>query len=194
MISPYKAFSRHGYGIAWASDRLSALPLETLMNGPSGNWEMGTRDTGAYATFSDVVRYFDWLGAEVSGATDPRARIEAAAATIHTHEKALTDAMVNGIDNLPGLIDLPGVTLPGGPENPDREGLACFALDHVPAADIVARLNDQGIRTHVRKADHYSGNVLSPLGLDAAVRVSLCHYNTIEEVRSFLAAMKDIAG
>ena len=32
------------------------------------------------------------------------------------------------------------------------------------------------------------------LRLEAAVRVSLCHYNTIDEVRSLLATMKEIAG
>ncbi|MDF3415142.1 aminotransferase class V-fold PLP-dependent enzyme [Sulfitobacter sp. M57] len=194
VVSPYKVFSRHGYGVAWASDRLTALPIETLKNGPAGNWEMGTRDTGAYATFTDVVSYFDWLGGETSDATDPRARIEAAGVAIHAHEKSLTDAMLKGADNLPGLADLPGVTIVGGLDNPDREGLVSFALDHVPAAAIVERLNAQGIRTHVRRADHYSGNILDPLGLEAAVRVSLCHYNTHEEVRSLLAAMKDIAG
>ena len=194
VVSPYKVFARHGYGVAWVSDRLTALPVEQLKNGPRESWEMGTRDTGAYATFSDVVRYFEWLGGEVSDATDPRAKIEAAGAAIHAHEHELTNAMMNGVDNLPGLAELPGVTILGGIDNPDREGLVCFALDHMPAADIVSRLNAQGIRTHVRKADHYSGNILNPLGLAAAVRVSLCHYNTLEEVRVLLAAMKDIAG
>jgi hypothetical protein len=28
--------------------------------------EFGTRDTGTYATFHDVVDYFDWLGGQVS--------------------------------------------------------------------------------------------------------------------------------
>ncbi len=194
VVSPYKVFSRHGYGVAWASDRLTALSIETLKEGPAGNWEMGTRDTGAYATFTDVVSYFDWLGGETSDATDPRARIEAAGQAIHVHEQSLTDAMLNGVDNLPGLADLPGVTIIGGRENPNREGLVCFALDHVAADEIVEQLNAQGIRTHIRRADHYSGNILNPLGLKAAVRVSLCHYNTHEEVRSLLAAMKDIAG
>jgi selenocysteine lyase/cysteine desulfurase len=193
VVSPYKVFSRHGYGVAWASDRLTSLPIETLKGGPAGNWEMGTRDTGAYATFTDVVQYFDWLGGETSDQKDPRARIEAAGAAIHAHEKALTDAMLNGVGNLPGLADLPGVTILGGRDNPDREGLVCFALDHVPASDIVEQLNAKGIRTHIRRADHYSGNILTPLGLEAAVRVSLCHYNTLEEVRSMLAAMKDIS-
>jgi selenocysteine lyase/cysteine desulfurase len=193
VVSPYKVFSRHGYGVAWASDRLTALPIETLKGGPIGNWEMGTRDTGAYATFTDVVRYFEWLGELVSDTTDPRAKIEAAGAAIHDHEQSLTNAMLRGVGNLPGLADLPGVTILGGADNPDREGLVCFALDQIPAGDIVDRLNAQGIRTHIRRADHYSGNILTPLGLNAAVRVSLCHYNTMDEVRSLLAAMKDIA-
>ncbi|MGB3244203.1 MAG: aminotransferase class V-fold PLP-dependent enzyme [Sulfitobacter sp.] len=193
VVSPYKVFARHGYGVAWVSDRLTALPVEQLANGPRETWEMGTRDTGAYATFSDVVRYFDWLGGEVSDETEPRARIEAAGAAIHAHEHELTNAMLNGVDNLPGLADLRGVTILGGINNPDREGLVCFALDHIPAAEIVTKLNAQGIRTHVRKADHYSGNILNPLGMQAAVRVSLCHYNTLEEVRVMLAAMKNIA-
>lgn len=193
VISPYKVFSRHGYGIAWASDRLTALPLEQLADGPDTNWEFGTRDTGAYATFSDVVAYFEWLGAQVSDAQTRRARIEAAGKAIHDHERMMTDAMLYGTGNLPGLTELPGITIIGGAENPAREGLVCFALDSLPAAEIVDRLNASGIRCHTRKADHYSGNILTPLNLDAAVRVSLCHYNSLEEVAAFLAAMKEIA-
>ncbi|MEK9719023.1 MAG: nitrogen fixation protein NifS, partial [Candidatus Puniceispirillum sp.] len=49
------------------------------------------------------------------------------------------------------------------------------------------------IRTHLRKADHYSGNILTPLALSGCVRVSLCHYNSEAEVAQFLAAMRDIA-
>ena len=60
------------------------------------------------------------------------------------------------------------------------------------AIDVVAALNNQGIRTHVRKADHYSGNILTPLGLPGCVRVSLCHYNSEREVAQFLTAMQDI--
>ncbi|MFK7869449.1 MAG: aminotransferase class V-fold PLP-dependent enzyme [Roseobacter sp.] len=193
VVSPYKVFSRHGYGVAWVSDRMTALPLEQLIDGPRTNWEMGTRDTGAYATFSDVTQYFQWLGQQHSDSDDPRTLIEAAGRAIHDHEKSLTDAMLFGAGNLPGLTDLAGVTIIGGQHNPNREGLVCFALDHVPAADIVARLNAQNIRTHIRKADHYSGNILTPLGLTSAVRVSMCHYNSLDEVRAFLAAMKDIA-
>lgn len=192
VVSPYKVFSRHGYGLAWASDRLSGQRLEALLDGPSHNWELGTRDAGAYATFSDVVAYFDWLGGAVSDADTPRARIEAAARAIHAQEKTLTDALLYGTGNLPGLTEMAGVTIIGGVDNPAREGLVCFSHTSTEAEDIVAKLNDAGVRTHVRKADHYSGNVLTPLGMEVAVRVSFCHYNSLEEVAAFLGAMKEI--
>lgn len=192
VISPYKVFSRHGYGVAWTSPRLNALPHDALIGGPEGNWELGTRDTGAYATMRDVVGYFDWLGGEVSQETDRRARIEAAGAAIHEHEKRLTDAMIHGIGNLAGLSDLPGVSIIGGVDNPAREGLVTLTLDGMEAPDLVTALRARGIRTHTRKADHYSGNVLDPLGLTAAVRVSMCHYNSLEEVAAFLGAMHEI--
>ena len=192
VISPYKMFSRHGYGLAWISDRLAALPHNNLLKGPEKNWEMGTRDTGAYATFSDVVAYLEWLGGELTQDVDRGARIRAAGEAIHAHEKRLTDTMLHGLGNLPGLAQLPGVEIIGGIDNPAREGLVSFHVQGVASADVVARLNSEGIRTHIRKADHYSGNVLDPLGLDSCIRVSLCHYNSAAEVARFLAVMKEM--
>lgn len=192
VISPYKVFSRHGYGVAWIGDRLTDLGPEQLAGGPERNWELGTRDTGAYATFADVVDYFDWLGAQVGNADTRRNRIEEAGRAIHAHEKRLTDAMLHGTGNLRGLAELPGVHVIGGIDNPAREGLVCFWADRIAAADIVDRLNAEGIRTHTRKADHYSGNILDPLGQDAAVRVSMCHYNSEAEVARFLSVMTDL--
>ncbi|MEM1386210.1 MAG: aminotransferase class V-fold PLP-dependent enzyme [Pseudomonadota bacterium] len=192
VISPYKVFSRHGYGVAWTSARLNALPHDGLDGGPAGSWELGTRDTGAYATMSDVVAYFEWLGAQTSRETSRRARIDAAGAAIRAHEQVLTDAMIHGTGNQTGLAALPGVHLIGGAENPAREGLVSLTLDGMEAPDLVSALRARGIRTHTRKADHYSGNILDPLGLQAAVRVSMCHYNTVAEVQVFLHAMREI--
>ncbi|MBY6202443.1 aminotransferase class V-fold PLP-dependent enzyme [Maritalea mobilis] len=192
VVSPYKVFSRHGYGVAWASDRLSALPHDHLLNAPGEPWELGTRDTGAYVTFSDVVDYFDWLGGQVSDATDRRDRIVAAGAAIHAHEAALTDAMIHGTGNLKGLADMPEVTIIGGVDNPRREGLVSISVKGMDAPDVVTKLRERGIRTHTRKADHYSGNILDPLGLPGAIRVSMCHYNTEAEVAQFLQAMREI--
>ncbi|WP_417586289.1 aminotransferase class V-fold PLP-dependent enzyme [Pararhodobacter oceanensis] len=192
VISPYKMFSRHGYGIAWISDRLTALPHDMLLNAPATGWEFGTRDTGAYATVSDVVRYFEWLGGEVSDATDPRARIEAAGQAIHAYETHLTNALLHGTGNLPGLAEMAHVTVLAGADNPAREGLVSIAVTGHASPDVVRLLNDNGIRTHTRKADHYSGNVLDPLGLSDCIRISLCHYNTEAEVAQLLSVLKDL--
>ena len=193
VISPYKMFSRHGYGLAWISDRMTDLPHDSLVGGPEQNWELGTRDTGAYATMSEVVEYLEWLGSEVTDAADRREKFLAAGKAIHAHEKSLTDAMIHGTGNLPGLVELDKVKIIGGVDNPAREGLVSLVVDGMSSADVVKQLNEQGIRTHLRKADHYSGNILDPLGLDGCVRVSMCHYNSEHEVAQFLAAMKAIA-
>jgi selenocysteine lyase/cysteine desulfurase len=194
VISPYKVFSRHGYGLAWISDRLTSLPHDSLQNGPEGNWELGTRDTGSYATFSRVVEYFDWLGGQAdASAGSRRERFVAAGTAIHQQEKTLTDAMLNGTGNLPGLATIPGVNIIGGLDNPAREGLVAFWIDGIPSVDVVKHLNNHGVRTHLRKADHYSGNILDPLDQDSCVRVSACHYNSIDDVAKFLLAMNSLS-
>ena len=78
-------------------------------------------------------------------------------------------------------------------ENAARKGLVSLHVEGIESAEVVKLLNAESIRTHLRKADHYSGNILDPLGLNGCVRVSMCHYNSIHEVSQFLAAMKPIA-
>ena len=80
----------------------------------------------------------------------------------------------------------------GGVDNPSREGLVSFWVEGRASADIVTALREEGIRVHVRKDDHYSGNILKPMGLPACIRVSVCHYNTRAEVGRILGAMKAI--
>jgi selenocysteine lyase/cysteine desulfurase len=193
-VSPYKMFSRHGYGFAWVSDRFMQAPHEQLMGGPETAWELGTRDTGSYATMSDVVSYLDWLGTQTAPCENRRERLVNAGKAILAHEKVLCDAMIHGLGNLSGLAEMSGVEIIGGLDNPNRKGMVSFRIKNRASAEIVTALNDRGIRTHTRKADHYSGNVLDPLGWSDCVRVSMCHYNTLDEVRSFLTAMTEISG
>jgi len=192
VISPYKVFSRHGYGVAWISDRLAAMPHDTLIGAPNAPWELGTRDAGSYATFTDVVGYFEWLGGRVSNATTARDKIVAAGHAIAAQENALVDAMLHGVGGEKGLADMPEITVIGGLDNPHREGLVAIVVKGHASADIVTKLSQHGIRVHIRRADHYSGNILTPLGLDSCIRVSMCHYNTKHEVQAFLKAMRII--
>jgi selenocysteine lyase/cysteine desulfurase len=101
--------------------------------------------------------------------------------------------MIHGIGNLSGLAEMTDVEIIGGLDNPHRKGMVSFRIKGRASAEIVTELNERSIRTHTRKADHYSGNVLDPLGWNDCVRVSMCHYNTMDEVRSFLTAMTEIS-
>ena len=191
-VSAYKVFSKHNYGVAWISPKLAATTHEQLDGSAELQWELGTRDTSAYATFSEVVKYVEWLGSNFTNSTDARERILAAGSAMSSHEEGLVSAMIDGTDGQRGLRDMPKVRVIGGHDNKHREGLVALLVDGVPSADVVSHLNDHGVRTHVRKNDYFSGNILDPLGLDSCVRVSLCHYNTVGEVKLFLEVLEGV--
>ncbi len=197
VVSGYKLFSRHNYGVAWVSDRLATAPHDQLDGAPPGVWELGTRDVSAYATFSEVVRYLEWLGGEVStdgaDAMTSRQLIESAAAAIRSHEHALVEAMLWGTADLPGLAQVEGVSVVGPVASEHRSGLVSFEIVGLPAADAVDELNAEGIRTHARKQDYYSAGVLAPLGIESCVRASVCHYNSLAEVERLLATVGRLA-
>ena len=191
-LSGYKVFSRHNYGVAWASPRLSTLPHEKLDGTADDFWELGTRDTGAFATFSEVVNYLDWLGSQVSDESDRRSRLESAGRAMAAQEAHLVDTAINGVEGQTGIRNLPGAYIVGGPDNPYREGLVSYAFSHIPSVDVVSELNDRGIRTHLRKADYFSGNILDPLGMESCIRTSFCHYNSKDEILALLKALAEI--
>ena len=101
--------------------------------------------------------------------------------------------MIGGVGNLTGLANLPGIGILGGAENARREGLVSMTVKGMTAEQVVSSLRKKGIRVHARKSDHYSGNILRPLTLESCIRVSMCHYNSVQEVAQFLSAMKDIS-
>ena len=186
-------FSRHGYGVAWASDRLCALGKEQLADGPAQNWELGTRDAGSYATFSDVVDYLDWLGSNFTNSENTRERLEASSAAIKSHEQELVDLVLNGSENLVGLIKNKQIEIIGDLAATSREGVVSFYLKNNPSSLIVEKLRQRKIRVHIRKDDHYCGNILRPLNQKDCVRFSICHYNSKAEVVEFMKAINEIS-
>ena len=191
-LSAYKVYSKHNYGVGWVSDRLSILPHDRLDGTPVTQWELGTRDTSAYATFSQVVNYLDWLGSHFTQSQQKRDRLNAAAKAISEQEIHLIKTMIHGAEKQIGLIGMSDVYLIGGHHNPTREGLVSIIVDGVACHELVSQLSDRGIRVHIRKNDYFSGNILTPLGRETCVRVSMCHYNTQAEVVYFLASLEEI--
>ncbi|MEZ5279589.1 MAG: aminotransferase class V-fold PLP-dependent enzyme [Acidimicrobiales bacterium] len=196
VISGYKAFSRHNFGVAWVSERLAHVPHDNLIDSPADVWEMGTRDVSAYAAFSEVVRYLEWLGTQTGESADAssRAKLEAAARAIASQEHHLVDAMLWGTGSHDGLAQMPGVSVIGPASSEHRSGMVSFEVDAMSAFDVVEALNAAGVRTHARKRDYYSSSVLVPLGIDSCIRASAAHYNSIAEVDKLLAVVADLAG
>ena len=193
VVSPYKMFSRHGYGVAWVSDRLCALGKEQLVGGPPQNWELGTRDAGSYATFSDVVDYLDWLGSNFTNSDSARERLEASSLAIKSHEQELVNLALHGSENLVGLIKNEQIEIIGDLASTSREGVVSFYLKNNPSSLIVEKLRQRKIRVHIRKDDHYCGNILKPLNQKDCIRFSICHYNSKAEVIEFLKAINEIS-
>ena len=196
VVSGYKLFSRHNFGVAWVSDRLATAPHDQLDGAPENVWELGTRDASAYAAFSEVVRYLEWLGGQVVDDPDlaPRELIEVAASAIRTQEQDLVDAMMWGTGGLPGLGQIDGVTVVGPATSEHRSGMVSFLLDGIDSLEVVDVLNADGVRTHARVRDYYSAAVLEPLGIENCVRASASHYNTRDEVERLLATVNRLAG
>ena len=193
VVSPYKMFSRHGYGVAWASDRLCTVNKEQLADGPFQNWELGTRDAGSYATFSDVVDYLDWLGSNFTNSESARERLEASSLAIKSHEQELVNLALHGSENLVGLIKNEQIEIIGDLASTSREGVVSFYLKNNPSSLIVEKLRQRKIRVHIRKDDHYCGNILKPLNQKDCIRFSICHYNSKAEVIEFLKAINEIS-
>lgn len=99
--------------------------------------------------------------------------------------------MLKGTGNLKGLEDRPDITVMVG-ANAAREGVMSIVVKGRNSEDVVNFLNNRGVRTHTRKDDHYSGNVLKPLGLSSCIRVSYSHYNSEQEVAQFLTAINEL--
>jgi len=194
VVSGYKLFSRHNFGVAWVSDRLATAPHDQLDGAPPHVWELGTRDASAYAAFSEIVRYLEWLGAEVAPeASSPREQIELAAKAIRRQEQDLVDAMMWGTGGLDGLGKLDAVTVIGPDNSEHRSGMVSFTIDGVDSLTVVDELNNDGVRTHARKRDYYSAGVLVPLGIENCVRASASHYNSRAEVERLLGTVNRLA-
>ncbi len=193
VFSPYKAYSRLSLGFAWINDRMTAVPHEHMLGKSDDVWELGSRDPAFYAAQVKVINYICWIGEHFTNASDRRALIEAGAAAMERHEGALIQLLLFGEEELTGLADFNGVTLVGPPTLEGREGIVSFNLEGLRGPELVKRFAAHDIRVHARISDGYSGHILAALGIPDCLRVSLCHYNTADEVRQLLRALRDIA-
>lgn len=193
LVSSYKTFNKPGAAVVYLSERASHLPHDKLAGKPDNYWEQGTREVAGYAGWSEVINYLCWLGGHFIQSGNKRELICAAMNAIDKHERALLNRMLNGTDEIRGMLNIESMIIYGEVENlTTKDAALLFNVEGFAPADIVCKLNDRGVRVHDRLNDCYSGHTLRALDIEAGVRISAAHYNTPEEVDFFLKVVHEI--
>jgi cysteine desulfurase family protein (TIGR01976 family) len=199
VCSGYKNFSPH-MGFLWGRfDALKRLPTfreDFIPDEPPYKIEAGTFIYENVAGMSASVKYLESLGRGFTGPStgSRRGDIVAAMTAIRAYEATLSREMLRVLKGC-------GATIYGIADEArvgDRVPTICFNIgSHSPQA-IADAMSDAGIG--IRDGHMYAPRLMKRLGLSmatGALRVSMVHYNTVEEVRRFgeaLAAYLQKAG
>lgn len=131
-------------------------------------FEAGTRNVGGEAGLAAAIEYINSIGWE----------------TIRTHEQALMDQV------LKGLNALPYITVYGSTNSSDRHGVVSFNVDGVHPHDTATILDSEGIA--VRAGHHCAQPLMEYLGIGSCVRASIAIYNTEEDISVFLNSLGQV--
>ncbi|SFP95064.1 cysteine desulfurase-like protein [Tranquillimonas alkanivorans] len=142
----------------------------------------------AYST-DGIVEYLAALG-ECQGVTgDRRAKVEAAYAAITRHEDRLTERLLSWL-NARNDVRVIGETVN---EDSTRVPTIAFKFDGVDSGAVARAMDAYGIA--IRFGDFHSRRLVEDLGEDGdngVLRVSMVHYNTVEQVDRLTAALSEI--
>jgi len=193
VCSGYKIFSPH-MGFLWGRrETLNALPTfreDFVPDTTPAKLEIGTYIYENVAGMDAVVRYLEGLGRHVNPAvTSRRAALVAATEAIREYEAQLSRAMLDVLASANATVY--GLTAHN--QISQRTPTLCFNLPGIPPAKVTEELAKQNIG--VRDGHMYSPRLIKRLGLtqeSGAVRASLVHYNTVEEVKQLGNALEKI--
>lgn len=189
VCSGYKIFAPH-MGFLWGKqEALNALPTfreDFIPNEAPFKIEVGTYVYENVAGMSAAVDYLEALGRKLAANGAPASRREnlvRAMEGIRTYEAALSTEMLRLSEEIGGIA-VYGVRDPALVGH--RTPTLCFNVKGVSAAATCEQMAQKNIG--VRDGNMYSPRLMKRLGLGdpgGAVRASLVHYNTLEEVRRF---------
>jgi selenocysteine lyase/cysteine desulfurase len=183
-------------GFLWGRRKLlENLPTfreDFIPDKPPAKFEVGTFVYENVAGMDAALSYLATLGERLSQgvpSSSRRARMMRAMDEIRAYEQALSLEMLRVLEGVGAEIY--------GIREPDRVSQRIptfsFNLRNIPPAAVAEEL----ARNHfgVRAGHMYSPCLMQRLGLDpetGAVRASLAHYNTIEEVHRFKKVLQSI--
>jgi selenocysteine lyase/cysteine desulfurase len=178
-------------GFLWGRlETLNALPTfreDFVPDTTPAKLEIGTYIYENVAGMDAAVRYLEDLGRGVSpDASSRRAALVAATEAIRSYEAKLSAAMLDALAKANATVY--GVTAKD--QISHRTPTLCFNLSGISPAKVTEALARQNIG--VRDGHMYSPRLMNRLGLtkaSGAVRASLVHYNTLEEICKFGSAL-----
>ncbi len=192
VCSGYKAFAPH-MGFLWGKrEKLKALPTfreSFIPDAPPYKIEAGTFIFENVAGMSAAVDYFEALGRDLDPSNTQRGTIEGAMAAIRGYEQVLARRMLEILSDVDAIVY--GVYDPS--EVDRRVPTICFNLPRSRPAEVVERMAEVGFG--IRDGHMYAPRLMDRLGLaldSGAIRVSLVHYNTLDEIERFGEALRKI--
>jgi cysteine desulfurase family protein (TIGR01976 family) len=195
VCSGYKIFAPH-MGFLWGRlDLLKDLPTfreDFIPDEPPGKIEAGTFIYENVAGMDAAVLYLEQLGNDLQAGSERLSRrgaLQTALTAIQAYEKALSlemlDVLAHSGAAVYGIADAGRIN--------HRVPTLCFNLPKIPAARVTEEFSRRGIG--VRDGHMYAPRLMRRLGLpleSGAVRASLVHYNTPDEVREFGKILAEI--
>lgn len=194
VCSGYKTFSPH-MGFLWGRIALlRALPTfreDFIPNEPPHKIEVGTFVYENVAGMDGAVRYLEQLGHDLSdgAALSRREAIAAAMAAIQRYEMILSRAVLDVLHGHGATV----YGISGSAEG--RVPTISFNFAKVTPAQLAQKLADREIG--VRDGHMFAPRLMARLGLtmaSGAVRISLVHYNTLDEIAQLDKALGEILG
>ena len=177
-FSGHKLYGPTGIGVLWGRTEL----LERMPPWQAGG-EMIDRVSFSGTTFNTLPFKFEAGTPHIAGAIGLAAAIgfvmEQDKDSLASHDAALTDYLVAGLQQVPGL------RLVGEPGQ--RAGAVSFLLDDIHPQDAATLLDMQGIA--LRVGHHCAMPLMESLGIGGTMRASLACYNNRDDVDALLAAL-----
>ena len=187
VCSGYKNFSPH-MGFLWGRyDALCALPTfkeDFIPDVPPYKIEVGTFAYENVAGMNAAVSYLEAIGRRMLTGSG-HSRRQAIAAAMHAigdYEITLSRAMLAALKRLGATIH--GISDEG--RLTQRVPTICFSLPAVSPQDFATGMGAAGVG--LRDGHMFAPRLMKRLGLameTGAIRVSMVHYNTIEEIGRF---------
>src|SRR5580704_10703933 len=195
VCSGYKIFAPH-MGFLWGRrgllEKQPTFREDFIPNQPPGNLDVGTFVYENVAGMDAAVAYLTAVGEPFDEDAPPgsrRDRLLRGMQAIHVYEQSLSLEMLRVLQE--AGADVYGIRDPK--QVGQRVPTFLFNLDDIPPATVAIELARK--RIGVRDGHMYSPRLIRRLGLKqetGAVRASLVHYNTVEEVRRFGEVLREI--